>query len=126
MSFHNLSRALGYDIKGERVLVPWHECQKIYNQITGTTTPAKDGANLGPHPALTGYKSWTEKTKAFWGKVIQEGLCRAQYLEIMVELREAGMNQAAKNLKRCELKEEERCRRRKLWSEVVPGKLFTL
>ena len=122
MTFHDLSRTLGYDRTGEKILVPWQECQKIYNRVTDITTPAKDGAKPGPHPSLAAYEAWTEKMKTFWGKLLQEGLRRAKYSEIMVELRDAKMSKSTKNLKRAELKEEERSARRKQWSDMVPGK----
>ena len=122
MAFHTMSRALGYDKAGEKILVPWHECQKTYHQVTDTTKPTNDNAKPGPHPALTAYGGFTEKQKTFWSKIIQEGLRRADYAEIMVELRDAKMSTTAKNLKRAELKEQERATRRMQWLEIVPGK----
>ena len=122
MTFHNLSRALGYDSTGDKILVPWHQCQKIYHQVTDTTKPATDTTKPGPRPTFVAYQAWNEKNKTFWCKLIQEGLRRAEYSEVMVELRDAKMNKPDKNLKRAELKEQERTIRRKQWSEMIPGK----
>ena len=115
MSFHTLSRALGYDRAGEKVLVSWQECQKAYNEVTDTTKPNR-------HPTLAIYEKMTENRKTFWNKVVKEGLRRAEYTEVMIELRDAKMSKPDKNLKRAELKEEERSTRRKQWSDAVPGK----
>ena len=116
MNFHTIARALGYDDGGEKLLVSWRECQNIYNDLTDTTK------SESRHSSIVYYEGLKEKAKSTRADIVREGLRRAEYTINMTELRYARMGAAAKNLKRAEMKEQERTTRRQSWAVIRPGK----
>ena len=120
MTFHTIARALGYDNGGEKLLVSWKECQKIYNDLIDTTKSESRHSSIVYHEGLK------EKAKATRADIVREGLRRAEHTINMTELRYTRMSAAEKNLKRAEMNEQERTTRRQRWAEIRPGKRHSL
>ena len=114
MTVHTISRALGYDGTGNKLLLSWEECQTKYNKFSNTANSTR--------PKVTSiYEGMSAEDKAQKAKVVLEGLRRADFVEKMAELNLAKMAKPDKRLKRAELQEIERALRRNRWSELKPG-----
>lgn len=118
MTFHTISRALGYDGTGHKLQFSWQECQSTYDKLTDTANPKRLKA------ALT-YEAMSDDDKAQKAKIVFEGLRRAEWVDRMVEVGRATLAKAEKHLRFAELREQERTMRRQRWSEIKPGKYLS-